>query len=84
MKKVIMYTWTVCPFCVKAKRLLNQKGIPFEEINLDNKDDELDKLRAQTGWKSVPQIFIGNEFIGGCDDLYALEVKGDLDHKLKL
>lgn len=83
MKKVTMYTWTVCPYCVRAKHLLNSKGIPFEEINIDGKDDELTALRARTGWMTIPQIFIGDEFIGGYDDLAKLDREGRLDEMVK-
>lgn len=77
-----MYTRTVCAYCVKAKRLLDQKGIPYTEINLEGKDDELIALKKQTGWRTVPQIFIGDEFIGGCDELYDLEREKKLDSML--
>ncbi|MCB0364428.1 MAG: glutaredoxin 3 [Bdellovibrionaceae bacterium] len=82
MAKVTIYTWTVCPYCVRAKNLLNDKGVTFEEINLDGKDDELQALRARTGFKTIPQIFIGEEFIGGYSDLAALEDADQLDAKL--
>lgn len=82
MAKVTMYTWTVCPYCVRAKNLLNRLNIPFTEINLDGKDDELEKLRERTKWKTIPQIFIGDEFIGGFTDLAALEESGVLAQKI--
>ena len=77
-----MYTWTVCPYCVWAKNLLNRKGIAFEEINLDGKDDELVELRQKTKFRTIPQIFIGEDFIGGFDELSALDKSGDLDRRL--
>lgn len=80
--EVIIYTWTVCPYCVRAKNLFKQKGIEFQEINLDGKDDELHQLRQKTQWKTVPQIFINGEFIGGYTDLAALNQSGELDKKL--
>lgn len=83
MKDVIIYTWTVCPYCVRAKTLLTNKGVPFREINIDGQDDELQKLRAKTGMRTIPQIFIGDEFIGGFSELSALEKAGELDQKLK-
>lgn len=76
---VKIYTWTVCPFCVRAKQLLKQKGIPYEEINLDGKDDELEALRKRTNFKTVPQIFINDKMIGGYTDLAALDQSGELD-----
>jgi glutaredoxin 3 len=77
--KVKIYTWTVCPYCVRAKDLLKRKGIPFEEINLDGRDDELAELRDKTGMRTVPQIFIGDRLIGGFTELAALDAKGELD-----
>ncbi len=77
-----IYTWTVCPYCVRAKNLLKQKGATFEEINLDGKDSELDALRKQTGLRTVPQTFIDERFIGGFSDLAALDAKGELDSLL--
>ena len=81
-KPVTIYTWTVCPFCVRAKQLLNQKGIEFEEINLDGKDDELEALRKRTNFKTIPQIFINGNMIGGYSDLAALDQTGELDKML--
>lgn len=82
MKTVKVYTKTYCPYCVRAKNLLNQKKIPFEEINIENDPDLTQKLFAQTGFKTVPQIFIGDLCIGGSDDLHALEKEGKLDAML--
>lgn len=75
---VKLYTWSDCPFCVRAKNLLNQKGIPFEEINLDGKDKELSELRAQTGYRTIPQIFVNGQFIGGFSELAEMDSKGQL------
>jgi glutaredoxin 3 len=83
MKPVTIYTWTVCPYCDRAKALLKSKGIPYKEINLDGKDDELNDLRNRTGMRTVPQIFIGEKLIGGFSDMSALEQKGELDSLLK-
>ncbi|MBX7232533.1 MAG: glutaredoxin 3 [Bdellovibrionales bacterium] len=80
--KVTIYTWTVCPYCVRAKELLKRKAIAFNEINLDGKDDELENLRKKTQWKTIPQIFIGDEFIGGYTDLAQLDAQGELDKKI--
>jgi glutaredoxin 3 len=68
---------------VRAKNLLERKGIPYTEIDLDGKEEELNALRAQTGWRTVPQIFIGDEMIGGFTDLADLEARGELDRMLK-
>jgi glutaredoxin 3 len=80
---VTIYTKDVCPYCIKAKHLLKRKGVEFKEINLTSKPDEYEKLKNTTNFYTVPQIFIGKEFIGGCDDLYELEKKGQLDEILK-
>ncbi len=82
MKKVTVYTTTHCPYCVRAKQLLTRKGIAFEEVNLQDNPDELNALKKRTGWKTVPQIFIGEELVGGFTELAALASAGQLDQKL--
>jgi glutaredoxin 3 len=79
MAPVQVYTWSNCPYCVRAKDLLKRKGIAFEEINLDGRDQELAELRARTGFRTVPQIFIGGKMIGGFTDLAAMDSRGELD-----
>ena len=79
MAEIQVYTWSNCPYCVRAKDLLNRKGVKFEEINLDGKDDELTKLRERTGQRTVPQIFIDGKLVGGFTDLAALDSRGELD-----
>ena len=80
MKPIKMYTKQTCPYCVRAKQLLAQKGrTDIEEIRIDLDDVRRDEMIASTGRKTVPQIFIGNFHVGGCDDLYALEAAGKLD-----
>jgi len=79
MVPVQVYTWSNCPFCIRAKDLLSRKDIPFEEIDLDGKDDELTKLRQRTGMRTIPQIFVGDTFVGGFSELAALDAKGELD-----
>ncbi|MDD3594626.1 MAG: glutaredoxin 3 [Candidatus Gastranaerophilales bacterium] len=80
MKKVKIYTTSTCPYCIKAKKLLDYKNIPYEEINInDNYDTAMSALSKTTGYETVPQIFINEEFIGGCDDLYTLEQHKKLD-----
>ena len=78
--KVEVYTWSTCPYCIRAKALLKQKGVDYTEycIDGDNKARELMSLRAN-GRRSVPQIFINEQHIGGCDDMYALDAQGKLD-----
>ncbi len=78
--KTEIYTWSTCPYCIRAKALLNKKGVQYTEycIDADNKAREVMSLRAN-GRRSVPQIFINEQHIGGCDDIYALDAKGQLD-----
>ena len=82
MPEVQVYTWSNCPFCIRAKDLLSRKGVPFKEIDLDGKDDELKALRERTGMRTVPQIFIGETHVGGFSELAALDAKGELDRML--
>lgn len=82
MKKVTVYTTQNCPYCVRAKQLLQQKGIAFSEVDLSAKPDELAALKARSGLRTVPQIFFDEELIGGFTDLLALETSGKLEAKL--
>jgi glutaredoxin 3 len=79
-----IYTWASCPFCIRAKDLLSRKGITFTEYSIDG-DERARAAMAEraNGRRSVPQIFINNQHIGGCDDIYALEAEGKLDALLK-
>ncbi len=81
--RVRMYTTTVCPYCIQAKSLLKKKGVEFEEINVSGDQDTRDWLVKVTGRRTVPQIFINDEAIGGYDDMRALDVRGELDKKLQ-
>lgn len=77
---VEIYVWTTCPFCIRAKRLLDRKGVDYTEYVLDG--DELGRAKMAEragGRRSVPQIFIDDEHIGGCDDIHALDMRGQLD-----
>ena len=80
MSKVEIYTWQYCPFCIRAKSLLKKKNINFTEYSIDG-DEDARALMAERadGRKTLPQIFIDNEGIGGCDDLYNLENENKLD-----
>lgn len=71
MKRVLIYTTATCPYCVRAKQLLQTKGLTYTEIRVDLDDAERDKMIALSGRRTVPQIFIDDQHIGGCDDLYA-------------
>ena len=74
-----MYTTQVCPFCVRAKALLRQRGVEhIEEIRVDLDPSQRDHMIELTGRRTVPQIFIGDTHVGGCDDLMALDQKGGL------
>ncbi|MGL5795945.1 MAG: glutaredoxin 3 [Waterburya sp.] len=78
--KVEIYTWSRCPFCIRAKDLLNQKGVEYSEYCIDGDEDARDQMRIRANGRStLPQIFINDRHIGGCDDLYALESMGQLD-----
>lgn len=80
MKPVEIYTSPLCGFCHSAKRLLSGKGISFSEINVALSPDRKAEMIDRAGGKrTVPQIFIGGQHVGGCDDLYALERAGKLD-----
>lgn len=80
MAKVEIYTWSTCPFCIRAKALLNKKGVEFTEYCLDGDQEGKQKMSDRAnGRTSVPQIFIDDLHIGGCDDIYALESQGKLD-----
>ena len=83
MAKVTIYTTAFCPYCQRAKSLLTQKGVPYTEVNLQDKPDELLALKTRTGLRTVPQIFIGEELIGGFSELLALETSKQLDSKLQ-
>ncbi len=84
MKKVRIYTTNYCPYCVRAKELLNRKGIPFEEIDVTQDPVMREKLIALTGGRTtVPQIFIEDMSVGGFDDISALEKAGKLDGLLE-
>jgi glutaredoxin 3 len=79
MQPVKMYTTLVCPYCVRAKALLKRRGVDnIEEIRVDLDTEQRTKMTALTGQRSVPQIFIGNTHVGGCDDLMALDQRGEL------
>jgi glutaredoxin 3 len=83
--KVEIYTWTTCPFCIRAKALLNKKGVAYTEYVLDG--DEAGRTAMShraNGRRSVPQIFIDDQHIGGCDDIHALDAQGRLDSLLAL
>ena len=80
MSKVEIYTWQYCPFCIRAKSLLKKKNINFTEYKIDGDEDARALMTERAaGRRTLPQIFIDNEGIGGCDDLYTLENENKLD-----
>ena len=79
MNLVRMYTSRVCPYCQRAKALLQQRGVAqIDEVRVDLEPAEREKMLALTGRRTVPQIFIGDTHVGGCDDLIALDQRGGL------
>ncbi len=83
MAKVTIYTTAYCGYCHSAKRLLTQKAVDFTEIDVGGRPDLREDIRVRSGGRTtVPQIWIGETHVGGCDDLYALEESGKLDDLL--
>ena len=79
MQTVKMYTTAVCPYCIQAKRVLKSRGVDvIEEIRVDANPEERARMMEITGRRTVPQIFIGDTHVGGCDDLMALDSRGGL------
>lgn len=83
MAEVIVYSSDWCPYCIRAKQLLESKGVAFEEIRVDGKPDIRAEMSKKAGRTSVPQIWIGAAHVGGCDDLFALERAGKLNALLQ-
>ena len=79
MASIKIYTTPICPYCVRAKQLLKKKGAAFEEIDVFMDPDKRDEMESISHRRTVPQIFIGDQHVGGCDDLYELEHEGKLD-----
>lgn len=82
MSEVVMYSTGFCPYCVRAKMLLKNKNIEFTDIRVDVETDRRNEMEQRSGRNTVPQIFIDDFHVGGCDDLFALEQRGELDSKL--
>jgi glutaredoxin 3 len=80
---VEIYTWSTCPFCIRAKGLLNKKGVEYTEYCIDGDEAARAKMAQRAnGRRSLPQIFINDKHIGGCDDLHALDAQGKLEPML--
>lgn len=85
MKDVIIYSSSLCPYCYRAKALLNSKNVSYREVNVDMNPSARAEMRDKAaGRNTVPQIFIGGEHIGGCDDLYTLDSLGELAPMLSI
>ncbi|WKD49965.1 glutaredoxin 3 [Microbulbifer spongiae] len=82
MQEVVIYTTRFCPYCIRAKRLLSDKGVAYREIAVDNKPGLRAQMAALAGRRSVPQIWIGDYHVGGCDELMALARGHKLDDLL--
>ena len=83
MAQVLMYCTAACPFCQSAERLLEQKGASVEKVRVDLEPGRRGEMMQKSGRRTVPQIWIGERHVGGCDDLYALDREGGLDPLLK-
>lgn len=79
---VTLYTTAWCPFCLRAKALLQQKDVEFTEIPVDGDYEKRQEMMRMSGQRTVPQIWIGSTHVGGCDELMSLERNGQLDHLL--
>ena len=80
--QVTFYSSRFCPFCVRAKALLDHKAVTYREISVDGNPELREEMMAKSGQHTVPQIWLGTEHVGGCDDLMALERSGQLDERL--
>ena len=83
MARVLMYITAACPFCQSAERLLLEKGVRIEKVRVDLEPARRAEMMQKSGRRTVPQIWIGERHVGGCDDLYALEREGKLDPLLE-
>jgi glutaredoxin 3 len=80
MSKILMYSTAVCPYCIRAEQLLKRKGVAdIEKVRVDLDPGRRKEMMDKTGQRTVPQIFIGDTYVGGCDELYALDHEGKLD-----
>jgi len=84
MPKIEVFCTPFCPYCIRAKKLLENKNVEYEEIRVDQEPERHDEMIKRSNRTSVPQIFIDDYHVGGCDDLFALEAEGTLDSRLGL
>lgn len=82
MQNVVIYSKSWCPFCVQAKRLLQSKQVAFTEIDVERDPGKMQEMMTNSGRRTVPQIWVGDTHIGGCDDLFAAEQTGRLNQLL--
>lgn len=82
MATVVMYSTGFCPYCNRARQLLDEKQATYTDIRIDEHPEKRDEMIVKSGRKTVPQIFINGQHIGGCDDIYALNDNGQLDQLL--
>ena len=80
---VVIYVTGWCPYCQRARALLSKKGIQFREVDVDDDAKLREEMIARSGRRTVPQIFIGDKHVGGCDDLFALDGTGELDRLIQ-
>ncbi len=83
MKEVKMYSTKFCPYCIRARRLLDTKGVNYDDRLVDGDLELRHEMTVKSGQRTVPQIWVGNFHVGGCDDLMALELRGELDSLLQ-
>jgi glutaredoxin 3 len=81
--RILVYRTAWCPYCSKALALLEAKGVAFEEIDIGEHPEQREEMIRRSGRRTVPQIFIGEKHVGGCDDLFALEESGELDRLIQ-
>lgn len=83
MAKVEIYYWTTCPYCIRARSLLEKKGVKYEGYDITGDEEAREKMIERAGGsRTVPQIFIDGQHVGGCDDIHALDARGELDRLL--
>ncbi|HEX4151293.1 MAG TPA: glutaredoxin 3 [Steroidobacteraceae bacterium] len=80
---MVLYVAGWCPYCQRARGLLTKKGVEFAEIDVDDDAKQREEMIARSGRRTVPQIFVGDKHVGGCDDLFALDGRGELDRLLQ-
>lgn len=80
---VVIYVAGWCPYCQRARGLLSKKGVQFREVDVDDDPKLREEMMTRSGRRTVPQVFIGDKHVGGCDDLFALDARGELDRLIQ-